>query len=474
MPLVTQRAALPGLGFTICLKTVYDSAIGMARSKHENPFQQLGERAGLLYELGCAFAERIELDELVPLVMAKCRDVLDAEGAAVLLLDARRNELYFPYVADADSNAAAQLRQLRFPASRGIAGAVLQSGRPLRVDDAASDSRFYSGVDRHTGLITRNLLCAPLRSRQGATGVIQVLNRRGGNAFTDDDLAFLDALAGSVGVAIENARFYAQLREQVAALERAVHEHNELLAIRRELDIASNIQQSILPRVFPPFPGRTDFQIFAAMIPAREVGGDFYDFFLIDKDRLGLVIGDVSGKGVPAALFMAVTRTLLKSAALEGVAPHECLRRVNSLLCLDNASEMFVTVFYGILNTRTGVIEYSNGGHNPPYLLRRDGVELLPGTGDVVLGALENVAYRAKTAALGSGDSIFLYTDGITEAMDADGSLYSDRRLAAFLGQANRTAPDHLIRTVISEVRRYCGAAAQSDDMTALAVRYVR
>ena len=445
----------------------------MSDGRHDNPFARLGDRASLLYELGCAFAERKELDELVPLVMAKCREVLDAEGASVLLLDVQRNELYFPYVAQEDAAAAAQLRELRFPADRGIAGAVLQGGRSIRVDDAASDPRFYGGVDRHTRITTRALLSVPLTGRRGAMGVIQVLNPVSGGCFTDDDLAFLEALAGSVSVAIENAHFYAQLREQVAALERAVHEHHELLTIRRELDIARNIQQSILPRTFPPFLERHDFEIFAEMIPAREVGGDFYDFFLIDAERLGLVIGDVSGKGVPAALFMAVTRTLLKSTALAGLSPAACLQRVNSLLCLENASEMFVTLFYGILHTGSGRLAYSNGGHNPPFLLRADGSAAgLPGTGDIVLGALENAVYREKTATLAGGDGIFLYTDGITEAMDATGSLYSDQRLAALLCQADGTPPQQLIQRVVDSVKQYCGETPQSDDITALALRY--
>lgn len=445
----------------------------MSDVTHDNPFARLGERASLLYELGCAFAERQELDELVPLVMAKCRDVLNAEGAAVLLLDVQRNELYFPYVAEEDATAAAQLRELRFPADRGIAGAVLQGCRSIRVDDAASDPRFYGGVDRHTRLTTRALISVPLRSRLGAIGVIQVLNPVSGGCFTGDDLAFLEALAGSVSVAIENARFYAQLREQVAALERAVHEHHELLTIRRELDIAHSIQQSILPRTFPPYPQRRDFELFAEMIPAQEVGGDFYDFFLIDNQRLGLVIGDVSGKGVPAALFMAVTRTLLKSTALAGLPPSACLQRVNSLLCLENASEMFVTLFYGILDTGTGTLAYSNGGHNPPYLLRADGsAEALAGTGDMVLGALENRAYRERNAILASGDSIFLYTDGVTEAMNAAGTLYSDQRLAALLSHTNGAPPEQLIRSVVDSVRQYSGETPQSDDITALALCY--
>jgi sigma-B regulation protein RsbU (phosphoserine phosphatase) len=262
--------------------------------------------------------------------------------------------------------------------------------------------------------------------------------------------------------------------EQLQTLRQAVHEHDQLVAIRNELDIASHIQQSILPRTFPPFPQRHDFEIFAEMIPAREVGGDFYDFFLIDDERLGLIVGDVSGKGVPAALFMTMARTLLKSTALAGLPPAECLRRVNSLLCLDNASEMFVTVFYGVLNTHSGLLAYSNGGHNPPYLLRANGrAERLAGTGDMVLAALEGGQYHEKTTNLTRGDGLFLYTDGITEAMNGTSDLFSDQRLAAFLGERNGETPEQLIRSTIDAVKRHCGAAPQSDDITALAVRYI-
>jgi sigma-B regulation protein RsbU (phosphoserine phosphatase) len=426
----------------------------------------------LLYELGNAFAARVELDELVGLVLVKCCEVLDAEAASVLLLDAARNELYFPYLADENPEVAARLRSLRFPADRGIAGAVLRTGQALRVDDVASDPRFYTGADRHSGLTTRNILCAPLAVRQGTIGVLQVVNRRGGGAFTDDDLGFLEALAGSVAVAIENARLYAQLKAQVAALERAVHEHAQLEAIRRELDIAWTIQQSILPRTFPPFPERTDFDIYAAMMPAREVGGDFYDFFLVDHDRLGVVIGDVSGKGVPAAIFMAMSRSMLKATALRGLAPGDCLQHVNRLLCLDNSAEMFVTVFYGVLDTRSGEMEYSNGGHNPPVLLRGAGaVEVLERTGGTVLGVLDDAPYAAKRAVLRPGDGIFLYTDGITEAMDRAGALFSDQRLLGVLRQGAAAPPAELVRDVVDAVQRYAAGVEQSDDITALCVR---
>ncbi len=184
------------------------------------------DRLRLLYELGCAFAARIELDELLPLVITKCRDVLEAEGGSVLLLDPATNEFVFPYVAEQNLEAAQRLAGLRVPADHSIAGAVVRDGRAIRVDDPQADPRFYRDVDRQIGVATRNLISAPLRSRHGTIGVIQVVNRRSGT-FTDDDLAFLDALAGSVAVAIDNARLYDQvktseerLRTQVGALRR--------------------------------------------------------------------------------------------------------------------------------------------------------------------------------------------------------------------------------------------------------------
>jgi len=432
-----------------------------------------GDRAGLLYELCCAFAERTEIDELIPLVMTKCRESLACEGASVLLLDGERGELYFPYAATEDSATAEQLREVRFPADSGIAGAVLREGRAIRIDDVAADPRFYRGVDRRTGSSTRALLSAPLRGRTGAIGVIQAVNPLHGGPFTAEDLAFLEALAGSVSIAIENARFYRQLRDQVAALEKAVVEHNELLTLRRELQIARDIQQSFLPRVFPAFPDRGEFEIYAAMQAANEVGGDFYDFFLLDEDHLGVVIGDVSGKGVPAALFMAVTRTLLRSAAMAISSPAACLAQVNRLLCLENDQGMFVSVFYGILDVRSGEFAYSNGGHNPPWVVRASGeVELLPGTGDLVLGGLDHSEYHASRVMLAPGDSVFLYTDGVTEGMDTSNAVYSDEKLAAVLGATGDASPSAIVAEVVASVQKHGAGCEQSDDITAMALRF--
>jgi histidine kinase len=208
------------------------------------------DRARLLHELACAFAARMNLAELVPFVVAQCRTVLHAEGAAVLLLDRQRQELFFPYVENADPAVAARLRELRFPADRGIAGEVLRTARALRVDNVATDPRFYTGVDRESGLTTRNLLSAPLVAREGPIGVIQVLNQIG-PGFTDDDLTFLETLAGSIAVAVENARLYGRVKRSAEELEQRVIERTRELQdknteLERTLRQVTQLQQQLV------------------------------------------------------------------------------------------------------------------------------------------------------------------------------------------------------------------------------------
>ena len=267
-----------------------------------------------------------------------------------------------------------------------------------------------------------------------------------------------------------NAHLEQRVIERTEELRRTVAEKER---ISSELRIASEIQKSILPRTFPPFPDREDFEIYAETIPAREMGGDFYDFFLIDADHLGFVIADVSDKGMPAAIFMAVSRTLIKATALTGLAPGECLRHVNSLLCPDNDSAMFVTVFYGILDTKTGEVEYSNAGHNLPYLLRISGeIEMVRGTGGMALGVMEGITFETKRVVLRSSDALFLYTDGITEALDPEGHLFSDERLRTFLREVTGLPPTNILRRAVAEVRAFSAGAPQSDDISALALHY--
>jgi sigma-B regulation protein RsbU (phosphoserine phosphatase) len=260
---------------------------------------------------------------------------------------------------------------------------------------------------------------------------------------------------------------------EIATLKQALQARDQLVAIHKELSIANNIQQSILPRKFPPFPERTEFDLFAEMIPAKEVGGDFYDFFLIDDGRLGFVIGDVSGKGMPAAIFMAVSRTLIRAIAMKKSSPADCLQQVNDILARENVRSMFVTIFYGVLDWRTGELEYCNGGHNPPFYIARDGrVAFLEKIGGLALGLVEGSTYQARKMVLQPGEALFLYTDGITEAMDGANNEFSEARLQDFLQQAQAASAAEMIRGAVDAVRAFAGEAPQADDITALAIKY--
>ncbi len=260
-------------------------------------------------------------------------------------------------------------------------------------------------------------------------------------------------------------QYIKDLKETTAAKER----------IDSELKIAREIQMSMLPKIFPPFPHRPEFDIYATIEPAKEVGGDFYDFFFINDDHLCFTIGDVSGKGIPASLFMAVTKTLIKAKTERDMPPDEILTRVNKDLCYGNDSSMFVTIFFGVLNTRTGEVSYSNGGHNLPYVVHsQGGVEPLKNTGGMGLGVIEDIKFEARTITLHTGNLLFLYTDGVTEAMDKEGNLFSDGRLKEFLERANLFGAKEIIKGAISEINNFASGAPQADDITVLAIKYLQ
>lgn len=243
--------------------------------------------------------------------------------------------------------------------------------------------------------------------------------------------------------------------------------------IEGELNAAREIQMSMVPKMFPPFPDRPEFELSAVLEPAKEVGGDFYDFFFVDRHHLVFLLGDVSGKGIPASLFMAVTKTLLKAVADENTSIDQVLFRVNNQLCEGNDLSMFATVFCGIIDTRTGRVEYSNAGHNPPVLCRKSGnPEFLETQGSLAIGSFEESPYVKETLALGIGDTIVIYSDGVTEAMNNNEELFSEERLLQSLREVNGQHPDELLKKILADVHSHAALAPQSDDITILALQY--
>jgi len=277
----------------------------------------------------------------------------------------------------------------------------------------------------------------------------------------DDEIS---DLARAFNKMMEDLREYIRnLQETTASKER----------IESELKIATEIQASMLPRIFPAFPSRSEFDIHAVMAPAKETAGDFYDFFLIGDNKLCFLIGDVSGKGVPAALYMVITKTLLKTQALQGCSPDQMLAHVNAILFPDNDNCMFATIFCAVLDAGTGELEFSNAGHNPPFLRRGAAAFefMSPGQGPP-LSAQEDAKFSLGRTRLNPGDAIFLYTDGVTEAVNPETEMFSDGRLRQALGSLRDRDMRGIIFGIQAAVKEFVRGAPQYDDITMLAVSF--
>ena len=247
----------------------------------------------------------------------------------------------------------------------------------------------------------------------------------------------------------------------------------ESASVKAELNTANLIQNGMVPNIFPPFPERDEFDIYAAMYTAKEVGGDFYDFFLIDEDHLAMVIADVSGKGVPAALFMMASKILISDRALVGGTPAEILEFVNNRICSNSQAEMFVTVWLGILDIKTGNVIAANAGHEYPPLCRNGGkFEVLADKHSFVVGGMENIKYKDYEFTLNKGDTLFVYTDGVTEAHNTDEELFGEKRMIEALNIDADADPYELISSVKTEIEKFVGDAERFDDITMLCLEY--
>ena len=261
--------------------------------------------------------------------------------------------------------------------------------------------------------------------------------------------------------------------EQIEYIKGAQKEHAELVDIQSDLSVAREIQQGILPRSFVRKMADSDLvDVFASMDAAKDVGGDFYDLSPIDDHRIGFAIADVSGKGVPAAIFMAVSHTLIKATGIRDLASNECIATVNDILCNESVGSMFVTVFYGIYDMQTGAIDYTCAGHNPPYILHADGsVEMLKTECNLVLGAVDGVTFKNQSLQLNPGDALVMYTDGVTEAENREHAQFGESRLEATLAELKGAPSKQIVETIKTKIREFTDGAAQSDDITQLVIR---
>lgn len=264
--------------------------------------------------------------------------------------------------------------------------------------------------------------------------------------------------------------------EQIQYIRNTQAEHKQLVSIQDDLTVAREIQQSILPHSFHPnISDAENIDIYATMLAAKDVGGDFYDFFPIDETHLGFVIADVSGKGVPAAIYMAVSRTMIKANAKRGMQPQECMAVVNDLLCEENLNSMFVTVLYGIYDIKTGEITYTNAGHDRPYILHKDGsVEEVNSDINLALGVMGGLTFKQNNVMLKDGDALVMFTDGVPEAEDKDHNQFGQERLIETLSTLQGATSREIVEKITANVKDFAGEATQFDDITQLVIKRIR
>lgn len=411
--------------------------------------QKIRAEEGRLLELTAAMSTELQLQPLLVKIMETVSTLLEADRATLFMHDPRTGELW-ALVGQGEG-----LGKMRFPSHAGIAGRVFTAGETINIADAYADPRFNPELDQRTGYRTRSILCMPVINRSGEIiGVTQVLNKKHG-PFTPIDERLLRGFSAQASIALDRAQLFEAFLEKQR--------------IEESLRLAHDIQMTMVPRAFPE---RREFELFAELRPARSVGGDLYDF-LIDGDRLWFLVADVSGKGVGAALFMAVTKTLFRATIQGRSSLSEVLSRVNRELCRDNERLLFVTVFAGCLDARTGEVVFGNAGHNLPYRFGGDRVSRVDGARGPAMGVFAEHVYETASLRLKPGEGLFLYTDGVTEALNTGGEDFSLARLESFLAEAAPTTAAEVVRGALAATEEFSKGTPQTDDISLLAVRFI-
>jgi serine phosphatase RsbU (regulator of sigma subunit) len=413
------------------------------------------QKLNVLLEVTKLMSSEVQLDSLLDLILTKTTEVMEAERGSLFLYDPQEQELWSKIAQGLDG------KEMRFSVKLGIAGAVAQGKKLLNIPDVSVDERFNPTYDNMHRFVTRSILCAPLLSNADKLiGVIEVINKKNKPHFDAEDEEFLISYANQAAAALQRA----QLVESLLEKER----------FEESLKQAKEIQMSILPKKFPLLHDKRELlDMHACIRPAYNVGGDLFGGVLIDKEHLCFAIGDVSGKGIPAALFMAMITTAFNVMVDSKKSAAEIVNELNNFIIKHNDAEMFCTFFCGILNLASGRVEYSNAGHNPPYLLHSDGtLSALNLTGGLPLGITRSSHYHFDSFYLGKGDALFLYTDGITEAVDPQFLQYGEARLETKLKECCFASARNLTEEVLNAVTAFSGDAEQSDDITMLVVRY--
>jgi len=406
-----------------------------------------------LVEISKIINSTLDLDTLLNMIMEIIKQVLNAESGSLMLIDERGDELlYRVALGEKGKHPTEKFRQKM---GKGIAGWVATHGEPLLVPDVSHDKRFDPTIDEMLKHTTRSILCVPLQSQGKMIGVLEAINSKSPAGFSQDDLALFTAFASQAAVALESARMHARLLEKQR--------------VEQELEIAHRIQQNFLPSSFPKVPG---VKLYASTLPAWETGGDFFDVVELGQGRVGAVIGDVSGKGVPAALYMVKALSEFRFHAPSAPGADKLLDALNEGLFKHGTSGMFVTVLYLIVDVGAGVISYASAGH-PPIIAKRAGaagIELLGQATGIPLGIARETRYTMHSEPAGKGDMYFLYTDGVVEARNRKGEEFGIARLKRALSR-KISGPEAAVKGLMRRISDFSKEVPRHDDLTAMAIR---
>ena len=416
------------------------------------PWIESSYRLTLLVDVIARINSTMDLRSLLAAIMESAQIIMEADASSLMMLDRATNELI---ITVPTGPAQAEISGIRIPPGKGFGGWVAANGEPLVVADAQSDPRFFGDVSK-SGFQTKSLICVPLRSPHGETiGVLQAINKKDGSCFTEMDIPLFIALADQAAIAIEKARLHEE------ALEKQ--------KLEQQLDLAHQIQEGFWPKELPNYDG---IGLAGMCVPATHVGGDYYDLIPIDEARCTLVVGDISGKGVAAALLMATLRAALR-AQIENHHPIEdTVFLVNNTLVKDTPDEKFVTLFCGILDTTEPKFTYVNGGHNPPILYDQNTDEMkFLEEGGLLVGFLEDIPFVSSSESLRPGQVLVVYTDGVTEAQNQEEELFEEERLQALIRQHADKSAQQLMETLYQAVVDFTAGAPQFDDITLVVMK---
>jgi len=418
--------------------------------EHENKLlRNAVEELSILNEMATAIGSALSLDRIVNLMVGKCVKHFHSEQAAVMLLEPGQSANPLRTMvrkAETRSDAAP------FRLDSQLTGWMLNNQKPLLVNDLKNDERFC--MDRDTACPYRSLLSVPLLSKGRMIGLLAVFNKKNPVGFNEDDQRLLSIIASQSTQVIENARL--------------LEKEKELTRMEEELRLAREIQMGLLPKEPPRIAG---YDIYGISIPAKIVGGDYFDFIPVDGSTMAFCLGDVSGKGMPAALLMSNLQAAVRAQSLTETFCHECMARANTLLCRNTTPEKFATLFYGILDFKGHAVRCCNAGHNFPFLFSGDRDPQLLATGGPVLGFMEGIPFEQVSHPLSPGDLLLAYSDGITEAADKSENQYGEERLAEIIRRNTNLPARELIQKILDDVVHFSANAPQEDDMTLLAIK---